>query len=179
MIEFISQYWLEFVFGLVAACLVFIIRQYYKQKSQLEDKDQEDFKEEILDTINADICEQVNKCQHIDGEIRSCIADLTETVKQLNDSVANIQHQMLVDNVTALKAGILSVQGKIFKEDCRNLLRAYHVITEEEYEDIVADHKSYNGLGGNHIGDSLFKSVMNKWNKQIENDIQDSSGGIV
>ena len=56
------------------------------------------------------------------------------------------------------------MQGKVFKGDCRRLLEPNHIITEEEYEDIVADHKSYNGLGGNHIGDSLFLSVMKKWN---------------
>jgi hypothetical protein len=28
----------------------------------------------------------------------------------------------------------------------------------------VEDHVSYKGLGGNHIGDSLFESVEKKWN---------------
>jgi len=75
---------------------------------------------------------------------------------------------MIVDNVQALKQGVLSMQGKVFKGDCRRLLEPNHIITEEEYEDIVADHKSYNGLGGNHLGDGLFKSVMNKWDTQVE-----------
>lgn len=60
------------------------------------------------------------------------------------------------------------MQGKVFKADCRRLLEANHIITEEEYEDIVNDHNSYHNLGGNHIGDSLFLSVMKKWNAQLE-----------
>lgn len=173
MVEFIIQYWLEFVFGLVAACLIFIIRQYYKQKTKITEQDQQDFKDEILSTINNDICKQVGKCSRVDTELQLNIQKLTESVKLLNDNMTGIQQQMLIDNVPALKAGILSVQGKIFKEDCRRLLKPNHIISEEEYEDIVADHKSYNGLGGNHIGDGLFKSVMNKWNKQIENALID------
>ena len=173
MIEFVGQYWLEFVFGLVAACIIFAIRQYYSSKAKLEDKDQEEFKEDIIDTINTDIHEQMNQFTCVDTELQDNIATLTKNVQALNENVLAIQQQMLIDNVTALKAGVLSMQGKVFKGDCRRLLEPNHIITEEEYEDIVADHKSYNGLGGNHIGDGLFKSVMNKWDKQIELSLKD------
>lgn len=173
MFEFIAKYWLEFAFGLVAACIVFSIRQYYSYKSKLGDKEQEEFKEEIIDTINNDMCEQMTKYSRIDNQIQEDINNLIMVIDNLTQNVLTIQQQMVIDNVTALKAGVLSMQGKIFKEDCRRLLEPNHIITEEEYEDIVADHKSYNGLDGNHIGDGLFKSVMNKWDKQIELSLKD------
>lgn len=173
MIEFISQYWLEFVFGLVAACIVFVIRQYYSSKAKLEDKDQDDFRTEIINTINADIEVQLKSFQRADKKVQSDIQILTKNIEALNENVMAIQQQMIIDNVTALKAGVLSMQGKVFKGDCRRLLEPSHIITEEEYEDIVADHKSYNSLGGNHVGDGLFKSVMNKWDKQIELSLKD------
>lgn len=168
MLEFIAQYWVEFAFGLIAGCIVFAIRSYYSSKQKLYIKEQEDFKEDIINTINNDMKEQQKIFSEEDRHIENTISSLSGTIDKLDKNVSAIQHQMVIDNVQAVKAGVLSMQGKIFKGDCRRLLDPNHKITEEEYEDIVADHKSYNALGGNHIGDSLFKSVMNKWNKQIE-----------
>ena len=34
-------------------------------------------------------------------------------------------------------------------------------IPEDEYDEFVALHKAYNGLGGNHHGDSKFEYCMN------------------
>lgn len=72
---------------------------------------------------------------------------------------------MKVDNVQAVKSGVLSIQGKAFKADCRRLLEKDHIITEEEWDDIKMDHDSYHALGGNHTGDTLFNSVTEKWEK--------------
>lgn len=177
MLDFIAKYWLEFVFGLVAACIVFAIKQYYASKEKLYEKDQEGFKQDIIKTINKDMEEQVKRSDDADAKLEGIITDLSESIKSLNDGIATIQNQMYIDNVQALKAGVLSMQGKIFKGDCRRLLEPNHIITEEEYEDIVADHKSYNGLGGNHIGDSLFLSVMKKWNAQLELSLKEEHDG--
>ena len=177
MLDFIAKYWLEFVFGLVAACIVFIIKQYYSSKEKLDEKDQEEFKQNIIQTINKDIEEQVQRSDDADEKLEGIIEKLSDSVQTLNDGITAIQNQMTVDNVQALKAGVLSMQGKVFKGDCRRLLEPNHIITEEEYEDIVADHKSYNGLGGNHIGDSLFLSVMKKWNAQLELSLKEEYDG--
>ena len=61
-----------------------------------------------------------------------------------------------------LKAGLLSIQGKEFRENCRKLLADDHEITLDEWEDIDADHEAYNGLGGNHKGDHLYELVKKK-----------------
>ena len=168
MLEFIAKYWIEFVFGLIAACIIFAIKQYYASKSKLKQKDQEDFKNEIIATINKDIDVQRVRSDEGDQKIEKMVKELFENVKLLNQGIISIQKQMAVDNVQALKSGVLSMQGKVFKADCRRLLEPNHIITEEEYEDIVNDHNSYHSLGGNHIGDSLFLSVMKKWNAQLE-----------
>lgn len=177
MLDFIAKYWLEFVFGLVAGCIVFIIKQYYSSKEKLHEQDQEDFKQDIIDTINKDIEEQVLRSDNADEKLEGLISELSDSVKNLSIGISTIQNQMMIDNVQALKAGVLSMQGKVFKGDCRRLLEPNHLITEEEYEDIVADHKSYNGLGGNHIGDSLFLSVMKKWNAQLELSLKEEHDG--
>ncbi len=168
MLEFIAKYWIEFALGLAAACITFAIRQYYASQLKLKEKDQEEFKQNIIDTINQDLEEQIQKSDKADEKIEKVVNELFSSVKALTDGVTSIQQQMVKDNVQALKKGVLSMQGKIFKNDCRRLLEPNHIITKEEYEDIVEDHVSYKGLGGNHIGDSLFESVEKKWNAQIE-----------
>jgi hypothetical protein len=73
----------------------------------------------------------------------------------------------LQNEIKTLKSGLLSVQGRMFKSDCKKLLEEDHEITLEEYEEITRDHHAYNSLGGNHNGDQLYllvrKKVENSW----------------
>lgn len=65
-------------------------------------------------------------------------------------------------------SGILSIQGIHFRSSCRLLLDPSHVITIDEFEQITHDHETYNKLGGNHIGDALFKQVEIKFQSQAK-----------
>ena len=67
-----------------------------------------------------------------------------------------------------LKLGVLAVAGRWFIEDCQDLLKSEHEITQEEFEDIMDYHNTYNALGGNHKGDEYFKLVSDKFHKQQE-----------
>lgn len=58
-----------------------------------------------------------------------------------------------------LKEGILSLQGREFRDYCRELLKEDHIITTFEYETLVHEHQTYNSLGGNHRGDALFHAA--------------------
>ena len=66
-----------------------------------------------------------------------------------------------------LLAGLLSIQGRAFKEKCRELLEVEHLITVTELENITKDHEAYKGLGGNHEGDTLFNLILEKAKKDI------------
>lgn len=79
-----------------------------------------------------------------------------------DDSVLQDQINKVSLEVSALKAGMLSVQGKEFKNECRRLLNGNHIITLDEWEELCSDHEAYNGLGGNHRGDELFELVRKK-----------------
>lgn len=61
-----------------------------------------------------------------------------------------------------IKQGLLSLQGRDFREECYRLLKENHVITLEEYEQVESDHAAYNALGGNHNGDHLYELVKHK-----------------
>lgn len=70
-------------------------------------------------------------------------------------------------NLDLIKKGLLAVQGHEFRNKCRKLLRQ-EVIEFEEYEQLESDHIAYNGLGGNHKGDSLFDQVKTKYYSQLK-----------
>ena len=78
----------------------------------------------------------------------------------------------LAGEIKTLKAGLLSIQGRAFKNNCKRLLDPDHEISLEEYEEITKDHDAYNSLGGNHNGDELFilvrKKVEESWVKERE-----------
>jgi hypothetical protein len=65
--------------------------------------------------------------------------------------------------MNVLKGGILSIQGRGFKDDCRKLLEDGHVITLNEFEALDAEHNIYKSLGGNSHGDALFDLVKVKY----------------
>ena len=158
MLDFIIKYWVQFLFGLAAACFTFIIKQYYTMKDKIKQQEIEDIKsnmcENMKQTIYARIDEEHAESAKADVEIK---ADL----------------EIVHNSMENLTKGVLSLQGKEFKEECRRLLDPEHEISVEEYEALVDDHQTYNGLGGNHRGDALFKSVMKKWNHQLNPDSYD------
>lgn len=85
------------------------------------------------------------------------------------DEVLELKLDDLEEQVRMLRSGVLSVQGRQFKADCRRLLDPNHNISLEEYEDIEEDHIVYNNLGGNHNGDKLFAMVEAKYKQGLHN----------
>ena len=152
MLDFIVKYWVQFLFGLAAACFTFIIKQYYKMKDTIKEQNLKEMKEnmctEMKNAVYTRIAEEHEQSAKADIEIK---ADL----------------EIVHNGMENLTKGVLSLQGKEFKNECRRLLEPDHEITVEEYETLVDEHETYNGLGGNHRGDALFKSVMKKWNRQL------------
>lgn len=85
------------------------------------------------------------------------------------DEVLELKLDGLEEQVDTLREGVLSIQGRQFKEDCRFLLQKNHSITLEEYVDIEKDHNAYNKMGGNHNGDTLFAMVETKYKQSLHN----------
>ena len=139
MLEFVLKYWIEFLFGGVIAIGSYMIKRTLKSFRQERADEKEAFLEGIKDEIRAEF-ERSNKKE----------TELAEEIK-------------------VLKAGLLSIQGRTFKSNCRRLLDPDHDISLEEYEEITKDHDAYNSLGGNHNGDQLYqlvrKKVEDSWDK--------------
>lgn len=139
MLEFVLKYWIEFLFGVVIAVGSFMIKRTLKSYRQ----ERADERESLMQSIKA--------------EIR---AEFERSNKKENE---------LAEQIKVLKAGLLSIQGRTFKSNCRRLLDPDHEISLEEYEEITKDHDAYNSLGGNHNGDQLYmlvrKKVEDSWAK--------------
>ena len=88
----------------------------------------------------------MNSCS---TEMMRVLKEQTEALKETDEAI----HQ----EIDGLRGGMLSIQGRNFKNDCHKLLKADHVIDLKEYEQLLADHIAYNKLGGNHEGDALIK----------------------
>ena len=132
MLEFVLKYWIEFLFGGVIGIGSYMIKRTLKSFRQ----ERADEKEAFLEGIK--------------GEIR---AEFERSNKKETE---------LAEEIKVLKAGLLSIQGRTFKSNCRRLLDPDHDISLEEYEEITKDHDAYNSLGGNHNGDQLYQLVRKK-----------------
>lgn len=85
-----------------------------------------------------------------------------------DDVALHTEMNGFTDVLGSLKKGLLSVQGRQFKADCKRLLSENHIITFDEYQQITEDHSAYHALGGNHNGDALFDLVRKKAEKELD-----------
>ena len=100
------------------------------------------------------------------SQMKECYDNLTNVVKDLEERSIE-EDKRIHHEIDIIKDGMLSVEGRAFRNECRRLLEEGHVITLNEYEAILAEHVTYNNLGGNHEGDGLFSMVQVKYQNQL------------
>ncbi len=100
------------------------------------------------------------------NQMKECYDNLTSVVKDLEERSIE-EDKKIHHEIDIIKDGMLSVEGRAFRNECRRLLEEGHVITLNEYEAILAEHVTYNNLGGNHEGDGLFSMVQVKYQNQL------------
>lgn len=181
------KYWVEFALGLIVTVGGFFLRRYIKLEKAERSREQKEYFENLTNSIkeeNAAIVTSL-KTEHNEMNQRSN-KRYNELIKQSQDTyieiTTKVREAMLAgrdeskaddaylqgqisevsNELGFLKAGLLSIQGKEFRENCRKLLADDHEITLDEWEEIDADHEAYNGLGGNHKGDHLYELVKKK-----------------
>ena len=159
LIDFIVKYWVEVLFGLISGVIAFIVRHHFK----LIVKDRKRHETDLLDSIDKKFEKQND---YMTNQIKECYSNLTNVVKNLEES--SIEGDSRIHReIDIIKDGILSVEGRAFRNECRRLLEEGHVITLNEYEAILAEHVTYNNLGGNHEGDGLFSMVQVTYQNQL------------
>lgn len=118
-------------------------------------KEHERTQTELCDKLGQEIADSFDKAHK---ETLSAYQQSQEDDQKLQNQIDSIQEDM-----QSFKYGLLSIQGKQFKSDCRRLLEDNHEITFYEFQELDEDHTIYNNLGGNHNGDHLFNLVKSKF----------------
>ncbi len=159
MVEFIIQYWLQFVLGVAASGLTILCRRFYKLYRKEKTRQVGETESRIISSVKT-LIEENNK------ETMKVIRE-EEMASTKNDEKIEKQMREIQEDHVILTEGMLSIQGKQFKEDCRELLKEGHVISLNEYEHITHEHDVYNQLHGNHEGDGLYSLVKVKYEASL------------
>lgn len=117
----------------------------------------------MLKAINDKFDEQKSGMKE---QMAECYSNLIEVVQE-SDAKSREEDEKIHHEIDIIKDGMLSVEGRAFRSECRRLLEKDHVITFNEYEAILGEHVTYNNLGGNHEGDGLFSMVQAKYQNQL------------
>lgn len=139
-IEWILKYWLQVLFGLICAGVALFWKRIKTWRQTYKDKEQEKLKDAIVETLTA---------------------KFEECSKRSDENDKAIQAEL-----DLFKVGLLSVQGAQFRASCRELLQEGRYITLDDFELLSNEHKTYNSLGGNSVGDELFQIVKTKFENQ-------------
>ena len=172
----VLKYWVEFILGLIVAGGGFLIKRYLSLEKEERQREQREYFDKMLEKIQSDnqqILKSLEKehdkmnqnSEDKYNEINTKVDKALEAGREeskADDAVLEKEISAMKKNITALTAGVLSMQGKEFINNCRKLLAEDHIITLDEWEELDADHTAYNGLGGNHKGDHLFSLVKKK-----------------
>lgn len=172
----VLKYWVEFILGLIVAGGGFLIKRYLRLEKEERQREQKEYFDKMLEKIqseNQHVLKSLEKehdkmnqnSEDKYNEINTKVDKALEAGREeskADDAVLEKEISAMKKNITALTAGVLSMQGKEFINNCRKLLAEDHIITLDEWEELDADHTAYNGLGGNHKGDHLFSLVKKK-----------------
>lgn len=120
--------------------------------------------EEMLKAIDNKFDQQKDGMKQ---QMSECYNNLIDVVKE-SDEKSMAEDVKIHKEIDVIKNGMLSLEGRTFKEDCRRLLQDDHRITLNEFEAISNEHVVYNNLGGNHEGDGLFSMVVAKYQNSLK-----------
>lgn len=152
MLEFIVKYWLQFLFGIVAAGATTAARFFYKMYKEEKARQTADGRA----AISKEITEAISTAVH---EVRF---NSNSEDEKLQGEINSIKAQLSI-----LRHAILVLYKKPFKEACENALKKDHEITLMEYQELAHEHDVYKSLDGNSDGDTLYHLVEQKYQNSL------------
>lgn len=159
MIEFIAQYWLEVLLGLISTGLGALCKYFYGLYKKEKNREKADENAKLTDNFK-----QFAQAEH--NELLRLIEE-NKAASDKTDQMIKADMEATKKHLSTLQKGVLGIQGRDFKSDCRFLLEHDHVITQNEWEEINDEHDIYNSLGGNHEGDRLYNDVSIKYHDEL------------
>ena len=153
VLDIFIKYWVQWLCGLIATGIAIWAKHVIKLEKESVNKTKAERMKEIREEIVDELTEKINRVEQKSDE---------------NDRIMKAEIEVLSNNVDNLTIGVLSLQGKQFRDECIFLLSPDHFITVDEYQQFEEDYLAYKGLGGNHTGDALHNRVVEKFNNQIK-----------
>lgn len=153
MLDIFIKYWVQWLCGLIATGIALWAKHVIKLEKENINKIQTEHVKEMREKIINELTEKIDKVEQKSDE---------------SDRIMKEEIEILSNNVENLTIGVLSLQGKQFRDECIYLLNPEHTITVDEYEQFEEDYVAYKGLGGNHTGDALHGRVVEKFNNHIK-----------
>ena len=168
ILQWIAQYWVSWVCALVAGGVIFFAKRYISMEKQAAEEKWKDKEQNMCNKIISNFDEKISEIKTVSDDkesqlyknVQAVQNNLEKSDKIIFDDLSNIHGE-----VDIIESGILSIQGKQFREMCEDLLKQDY-ITIEEYEEFEEEYAVYKSLGGNHRGDSLHARVVAKCDKQ-------------
>ena len=168
VLQWIAQYWVSWVCALLAGGVVFFAKRYISMEKKAAEEKWKDKEVNMCGKIITNFDEKISEIKTISNDKESKLYESVQAVqnnldksdKIIFDDLSNVHSE-----VDIIESGVLSIQGKQFRDMCEDLLKQDY-ITVEEYEEFEEEYAVYKGLGGNHRGDSLHARVVAKVDKQ-------------
>ena len=170
VLQWIAQYWVQWVCALIAGGVILFAKHYISMEKQAAEEKWKDKEKNMCGKIIANFDEKITEVKENSNQkenklyqkINTMRDDLTQKDTTICEDLSSIHTE-----INIIENGILSIQGKQFREFCKELLKK-ETISIEEYEDFEEEYEVYKGLGGNHKGDALHARVVDKFKKQTE-----------
>ena len=168
ILQWIAQYWVSWVCALVAGGVIFFAKRYISMEKQAAEEKWKDKEKnmcgKIINNFDKKICE-VKESSNIKENKLYQEMDTMRKAMENKDAVICNDLTSIHTEVNTIENGILSIQGKQFREMCEDLLEQDY-ISVEEYQEFEDEYAIYKSLGGNHRGDALHARVVAKCDKQ-------------
>ena len=119
-------------------------------------------RKEVKDEIINEVAEDIDAIQQTESQLHEELQNLKD-----EDVMLHAELQEVAGTLNNVTAGVLSIQGKDFKSECRYLLDDDHKITTDEFEELEDEFSVYTNLGGNGRGAELFNAVRSKWLAEV------------
>ena len=168
VLQWIAQYWVSWLCALIAGGVIFFAKRYISMEKKNAEEKWKDKEMNMCGKIITNFDEKISEVKTLSNDKESRLYESVQTVqnnldksdKIIFDDLSSIHSEMGI-----IESGILSIQGKQFREMCEELLEKDY-ITVEEYQEFEDEYAVYKSLGGNHRGDALHARVVAKCDKQ-------------
>ena len=178
MWDWVITYWVQVLFGLMAAGFGLLAKKFWKMYQNEKERDKQSDMNKCYEKVQAEISEIKKEVDNIviekedlfDREITKVHQESLKHDKKIEEELKSLSNY-----IETLKDGVLSIQASHFRLQCKRYLQDDRFISIDEFEQLTYDHNIYNKLGGNHLGDSLFEAVEAKFRAQqtlIESGVQ-------